>query len=134
DGEAFHRSLSTVAVQDGLLFTADFSGYVYCLDAATGELYWVYNSYGSIWGSALVADGKVYVGNEDGDLAVLRAGKKLELLAKMNLGSSIYSTPVAKNGVLYVASRSKLFALADGIPARQEAPGEKKPAAGEAPR
>ncbi|HEV3076622.1 MAG TPA: PQQ-binding-like beta-propeller repeat protein, partial [Thermoanaerobaculia bacterium] len=63
-GEDFHRSLSTVAVKDGLLFTADFSGYVYCLDAATGKPYWVYNSYGAIWGSPLVADGKVYIGNE----------------------------------------------------------------------
>jgi outer membrane protein assembly factor BamB len=122
DGEAFHRSLSTVAIADGLLFTADFSGYVYCLDAATGELYWVYNSYGSIWGSTLVADGKVYVGNEDGDLAVLRAGKKLELLAKINMGSAVYSTPVARDGVLYITSRSKLFALAEGIPAHKETP------------
>ena len=133
DGEAFHRSLSTVAIQDGLLFTADFSGYVYCLDAATGQLYWTYNSYGSIWGSTLVADGKVYVGNEDGDVAVLRAGKKLEVLAKMNMGSAVYSTPVAKDGILYITSRSKLFALAEGIPARKETPKPAAAAAGTSP-
>ena len=122
-GEAFHRSLSTVAVNDGLLITADFSGYVYCLDAATGELQWTYNSYGAIWGSALVADGKVYVGNEDGDVAVLRAARKLEVISKVNLGSAVYSTPVARDGVLYVSSRSKLFALAEGIPAKKPADG-----------
>jgi outer membrane protein assembly factor BamB len=133
DGEAFHRSLSTVAVKDGLLFTADFSGFVYCLDAATGELYWVYNSYASIWGSALVADGKVYIGNEDGDLAVLRAARKLEVLSKTNMGSAIYSTPVARDGVLYIASRSKLFALAPGIPARKEAAKPAAPAAEKRP-
>jgi outer membrane protein assembly factor BamB len=120
-GEDFHRSLSTVAVKDGLLFTADFSGYVYCLDAATGKPYWVYNSYGAIWGSPLVADGKVYVGNEDGDVAVLRAARQLELLGKVNMGSAVFSTAVAQDGVLYIASRSKLFAIAEGIPAKKAA-------------
>jgi outer membrane protein assembly factor BamB len=114
-GEDFHRSLSTVAVRGGLLFTADFSGYVYCLDAATGKPHWVYNSEGAIWGSPLVADGKVYVGNEDGDVAVLRAAPKLEVLSKVNLGSAVFSTPVARDGVLYLTSRSKLFAIAEGI-------------------
>jgi outer membrane protein assembly factor BamB len=127
DGEDFHRSLSTVAVRDGLLFTADFSGYVYCLDAATGHPYWVYNSYGAIWGSPLVADGKVYIGNEDGDIAVLRAGRQLEVLGKMNMGSAVFSTAVAQDGVLYIASRSKLFAIADGIPAKKAAAGAAAP-------
>ncbi|HVT58457.1 MAG TPA: PQQ-binding-like beta-propeller repeat protein [Thermoanaerobaculia bacterium] len=120
-GEDFHRSLSTVAVRDGLLFTADFSGYVYCLDAQTGKPYWVYNSYGAIWGSPLLADGKVYIGNEDGDVAVLRAARQLEVLSKINLGSAVFSTPVARDGVLYVTSRSKLFAIAEGIPEHKAA-------------
>jgi outer membrane protein assembly factor BamB len=120
-GEDFHRSLSTVAVRDGLLFTADFSGYVYCLDAATGKPYWVYNSYGAIWGSPLVADGKVYIGNEDGDVAVLRAARQLEVVSKVNMGSAVFSTAVAQDGVVYIASRSKLFAIADGIPAKKAA-------------
>ena len=133
DGEDFHRSLSTVAVRDGLLFTADFSGYVYCLDAKTGKLHWVYNSYGAIWGSPLVADGKVYVGNEDGDVAVLRAAPKLEVLSKVNMGSAVFSTAVARDGVLYIASRSRLFALAEGIPPHPPAAGAAAAAAAGAP-
>ncbi len=111
-GHEYNRTMSTVAVSDGLLYTADLTGFVYCVDAATGEKYWSYDTFAAIWGSVLVADGKLYVGDEDGDVAVFRAGKKKELLYEVNMGSSIYTTPVAKNGVLYIASRNTLFAIA----------------------
>lgn len=77
----------------------------------TGELYWTYDTYAAIWGSPYVADGKVYIGDEDGDLAVLKTGKEMELLYEINMGSAVYTSPVAKNGVLYVTNRSTLFAL-----------------------
>ena len=67
-----------------------------------------------MWGSAFVADGKVYIGDEDGDVVVLRAGKETEELAEMNMGASVYTTPVAMDGVLYVLSRNALFAIQEG--------------------
>ncbi|MFM7804515.1 MAG: PQQ-binding-like beta-propeller repeat protein, partial [Verrucomicrobiota bacterium] len=57
----------------GLLFIGDFSGFVHCLDAETGKLHWVYDMKAHMWGSTLAADGKVYVGDEDGDFVVLAA-------------------------------------------------------------
>ena len=108
----FNRTMSTVAIHDGLVYAADLSGFVYCLDAQTGELYWTYDTFAAIWGSPYFVDGKVYIGDEDGDVAVLKAGKQMELLYEVNMGSAVYTTPVAKNGVLYVTNRSTLFALA----------------------
>ena len=64
-----------------------------------------------IWGSTLVADGKVYVGNETGTLSVLAAGKQKKVLAAIDFKEPIYSTPVAADGTLYVATQSKLYAL-----------------------
>jgi len=124
-GEEFHRTMSSAAVHEGLLYIADLSGFVYCLDAKTGKQHWKYDAFAAIWGSTFVADGKVYIGDEDGDLAVLRTGKKMELLFEGNLGAAVYTTPVAQDGVIYVASRTKLFALEDGIPAKQPAPAKK---------
>ena len=108
----YHRTISTVAISDGLLYTADLSGFVYCLDAQTGEHYWTHDTFAAIWGSPFVADGKVYIGDEDGDIDVLKVGKKLEVLHETNLGSAVYTTPVARDGVLYIASRNTLFAIA----------------------
>ena len=129
-GEDFHRTLSTVAIADGLLYAADLSGFLYCLDARTGELFWTYDAFAAIWGSPFVADGKVYLGDEDGDVAVLKHGKKLELIAENNMGSAVYTTPVAHDGTLFIVTRTKLFALKDGIPAKPKpAPEAPKPGA-----
>ena len=66
-----------------------------------------------MWGSTMVADGKVYVGDEDGDLVVLEASKTKKVLSETNLGAPVYSTPVVANGVLYIASNTHLYALYD---------------------
>jgi outer membrane protein assembly factor BamB len=66
----------------------------------------------AVWGSPIVIGGKVYLGDEDGDVAVLEAAKEKKLLGEFNMGSSVYSTPVPANGVLFIANRSQLFALA----------------------
>jgi hypothetical protein len=42
----------------------------------------------------------------------LRAGKEKKLIAEMNMGSSVYSSPVPANGALFVMNRNQLFALA----------------------
>lgn len=110
--EDFHRTMSTVAIDDNLLYVADLSGFVYCLDANTGEHHWTYDTFAAIWGSTLVAAGKVYIGDEDGDVAILKAGKEKELIFETNMGSAVYTTPIAKDGVLYIASRNTLFAIA----------------------
>jgi outer membrane protein assembly factor BamB len=109
--EDFNRTLSTAAIHDGFMYIADLSGFVYCWDANTGEEYWKYDAFAAIWGSPYYADGKVYIGDEDGDVAVMQAGKKFELLAEINMGNAVYTTPVAKNGILYITNRSKLFAV-----------------------
>lgn len=108
------RSISTGAVYNGMVFYADFSGFLHCLDAKTGKPYWTHDLLAAIWGSAMVVDGKVYLGDEDGDVVVLEAAKEKKLLGEFNLGTSIYSTPVPANGMLFIMSRNQLFALANG--------------------
>lgn len=107
------RSISTAAVADGLVYVSDFSGFLHCLDVITGKSYRSYDMLAAVWGSPLVADGKVYLGDEDGDVAVFQSGMKLKKLEEINMGSSVYSTPVPANGVLYIMNRSELYAIAN---------------------
>jgi outer membrane protein assembly factor BamB len=108
-----HRSISSVSIDPdtGLLFVGDFSGFVHCLDAETGSVYWVHDMKAHMWGSTLVADGKVYVGSEDGDLVVLAAAKEKKIISQTNLGAPIYATPIVANATIYVGTQTYLYAL-----------------------
>jgi outer membrane protein assembly factor BamB len=119
DGLIWHydkirRSISTPAIKDGLIYMADFSGFLHCLDAKTGKPYWVHDMFAAIWGSPFLIDDKVYLGDEDGDVTVLQHGKEMKVIAEQNMGSSVYSTVVPANGALFIMNRNQLYALAEG--------------------
>lgn len=107
----FRRTMSTVAVADGLVYAPDLSGFVHCLDLATGKRYWEYDMFAACWGSPMVVDGKVFIGNEDGMLVILQAGKEKKLLDEKTFNSSIYSTPTIANGKMYISDRSQLYSI-----------------------
>ena len=67
-----------------------------------------------MWGSTLVADGKVYVGDEDGDFVILASSKEKKVISESNFGAPILSTPIVANGVMYVTSQTHLFAVGEG--------------------
>ncbi|MEX0703770.1 MAG: PQQ-binding-like beta-propeller repeat protein, partial [Planctomycetales bacterium] len=110
--ETMHRSVGTVAIKDDILYISDFSGLFHCLNAKTGVPYWTYDMFAAAWGSPLIAAGKVYIGDEDGDVAIFEHGApKMNLIAEISMENSVYSTPVVANGVLYIANKSTLFAI-----------------------
>jgi outer membrane protein assembly factor BamB len=109
--ETMHRTCGTAVIKDDILYLADFSGLFHCVDALTGKPYWTHDMLAASWGSALVVDGKVYVGDEDGDITVCKHGKKLDILSEVNMGNSVYSTPVVANNTLFIANKTHLFAI-----------------------
>ena len=106
------RSLTTVTIKDGILYTADFSGRVFALDANTGHEFWRYETNTPIWSTPLVADGKVYVGTDTGDLWTFADSKEFKILANTKLDSPVSASPIAANGVLYVMTQRYLYAAA----------------------
>jgi outer membrane protein assembly factor BamB len=125
-GEIMHRTLGSVAIKDDILYIADYSGLFHCLDAKTGKRHWVYDMLAATWGSPLVVDGKVYIGDEDGDVAIFKhsadpnvamkkdGGEMKPAYGEINMGNSVYSTPIVAGNVLYIANRTHLFAIQNG--------------------
>jgi len=111
DNDCFRRTLSTVAIHDGLVYAPDLSGRIHCLDFATGKRYWEADILAAVWGSPMVADGKMFLGDEDGVLSVFALGKEEKKIAEIEFPSSIYSTPTIANGVMFISDRSRLYAI-----------------------
>lgn len=112
-GKQFNDSISTVAVHDGLVYATDTAGFLSCIDATSGRRLWVHDLLSNIWGSPLVADGKVYVQVGEGAVHILQAGREKKVLAKNeSLPDMGHGTPVAANGVLYLTGQKKLYAIA----------------------
>jgi outer membrane protein assembly factor BamB len=100
-----------VAIHDGLVYAPDLSGRIHCLDFATGKRYWEADILAAVWGSPMVADGKMFLGDEDGVLSVFALGKEEKKIAEIEFPSSIYSTPTIANGVMFISDRSRLYAI-----------------------
>ena len=135
--ETFHRAMATPAIRDGLLVAVDTSGIVHCLDADSGKVHWTCDLLASCWGSPLIVDKHIYIGDEDGDVAIFpltgnpqgllkiarwtnRQGKTRafpEPARQVVMETSVYATPVAANGVLYISQRGHLVAIAKQRPA-----------------
>jgi len=121
-GEHMNRTISTACVTpEGLCFVPDFSGFLHCLDAKDGKVYWTFDMESALWGSPMYADGKVYLADEDGDVRIFQASKdapnKDQITAKdkeHNLGSASYCSPVFVNGIMYLTTRDHLFAIKTG--------------------
>jgi outer membrane protein assembly factor BamB len=134
--EQFHRSISSAVIKNDILIAPDFSGLVHCLNAKTGQRYWTCDLLAAVWGTPLIVGDRAYVPDEDGDIAILhihpdfeRSTQQLQNydddsrqpLHEIPMGNSVYSTPVFANGVLYIANKSHLFAIAEPAPSKPSA-------------
>ena len=111
--EEMHRSFSSVVVRDGLAIIPDFGGIVHCLDAETGEPLWHYDLLTQVWATPYVADGKIYIGDDDAKVTVFALSKELDVLAQNELERSQYTTIMSVNGTLFIPSVEKLIAVED---------------------
>ncbi len=105
------RVVGTPAFVDGLLYVGDLAGVVRCLDAATGAVVWTHDTQAPIWACLLAAKDRLYVGNTDGVMTVLRTGRRKQVVARIDMGASLYSRPALVGDALYVATADRLYLI-----------------------
>lgn len=115
-----HRTCGTAAIKDGFLFIADFSGVFHCLDAKTGKAHWTYDMFAASWASPLIVENRVYISDEDGDIAIFEISAEMKKIAEINTESAVYTTPVAANSTLFIANRNRIYAIAEGAESKPE--------------
>jgi outer membrane protein assembly factor BamB len=106
------RVVGTPIVKDGLLYVADLGGTIHCLDAATGAHVWKHETNDPIWGSLLLAGDRLYVGNVEGSMTVLRAARQKQLLGQIEMDAPLYTQPALIGDALYLATANRLYFIA----------------------
>lgn len=93
------------------LYMVSERGIMSCLDVETGEDHWTARLGGNFSSSPLYADGKIYVGNRDGQVFVLRPGKTFDLVATNELDSAVMASPVALRESLILRTEQSLYRI-----------------------
>jgi outer membrane protein assembly factor BamB len=104
-------------VTDGKYFyIVHDKGIVWCLDAKTGkEVYGpVRLKPGTYSASPVLADGKIYVTNEDGLTSVFKAGPQFEVLAENPLEDYCLSSPAISDGQIFLRTTGALYCIGKG--------------------
>jgi outer membrane protein assembly factor BamB len=95
----------------GHLFAFQDDGTVSCLIASTGKVVWSARPAGRYYGSPVCVGGNLYCITIDGDVVVLKAGPKYELLAVNPLGQKSHATPAVSDGRMFIRTVSRLTAI-----------------------
>jgi hypothetical protein len=131
----FLPTFASPVMDDERLYTVDNSAIIAAFDLKTGKQVWTH-SLGTLQkGSPVLADGKLYVGTENGKFFILRpSATKVDVLDEDALGTAdspeaIVASPIVADGRVYVTSMDATYAIGKRRPsARPAAAAASKPA------
>ena len=106
--------MSTPVVYGEYFYTCSMNGVLTVYVAKTGERVYqqrLGDKGGAFTASPVAADGKIYFSSEDGEVFVIRAGPKYELLATNPMGEVLMATPAISEGVIFIRGLKNLFAI-----------------------
>jgi outer membrane protein assembly factor BamB len=98
--------------KDSYLLSTMTTGKVHCIDAATGNILWIENL-GMQYSSPVVANGLVYMPNDEGVITVIKPGPKFEYVSKNPIGEKMFASPAISSGKIYLRGFKHLFCISN---------------------
>src|SRR6185503_1479757 len=116
--ERAKSAIGSGVIHEGHLYMISQDGIASCQNLKDGSTVWEERLKGagsrnSSWSSMLLADGKIYVPNQSGDVFVLRASPKFEVLATNSVGELTNASLAASNGELFLRTDKGLWCFAN---------------------
>jgi outer membrane protein assembly factor BamB len=102
---------TTPVAYGDLLYIVRDEGILGVYEVETGALVYRERTGATHSASPVASDGKVYVTGEEGQVIVLRAGRTFEVLARNDMGETVFATPAIAQGTLFVRTRGHLYAI-----------------------
>jgi outer membrane protein assembly factor BamB len=110
------RRVGTGIIYKGHYFGAQTPGLADCVELKTGKIVWEERLRGSgannaVWSSPVLSEDKLYIVNQNGDVFVLRAGDKFEVVAMNSLGERSNASVVPSDGELFLRTHQALWCI-----------------------
>ena len=104
---------SQLVIGDRLFLVGD-AGTATVLDAATGTMVWQKRLGGKFSASPILADGRVYASNQDGETYVITATEPYEVVVTNRLDDGCMASPAVFDGAIYLRTKTHLYRLRSG--------------------
>jgi outer membrane protein assembly factor BamB len=106
--------MCTPLIYRGLVYIVRYNGVLNVFDAKNGEKKYETRLAGAtsaFTSSPIANDGKVYIASEDGQVFVLAAGPKYEVIAMNEMSTPVLATPAISEGRLLLRTQDQLMAI-----------------------
>jgi outer membrane protein assembly factor BamB len=117
--DRFKSSIGSGVIHEGHLYSISQEGIATCTELKSGKTIWEERlkgsgGRGSSWSSMVLADGKIYVPNQSGDVFVLRASPQFELLSTNSVNEPTNASLAASDGELFLRTDKSLWSFGSG--------------------
>jgi outer membrane protein assembly factor BamB len=106
--------MCTPLVYQGLVYIVRYNGVLTVYDAKTGEKKYedrLAGATSAFTASPIANDGKVYIASEDGQVFVLAAGPKFDVIAMNEMATPVLATPAMSEGRLLLRTQGQIMAI-----------------------
>jgi outer membrane protein assembly factor BamB len=94
-----------------LLYLANDSGVVTCLEAKTGNQVWQERVGGQFSASPIYADGRIYLFSEQGKATILKPGRTLSVIGENELSTGMMASPAVSGKSLILRTKTHLYRI-----------------------
>jgi outer membrane protein assembly factor BamB len=109
--ELAHNQMLTPVIRDGLIYTVNSRNTLMCIDAKTGEEVWSMHVTSDYDASPLYINGNVWFFSAKGEILVLKAGRKYEVVAQNKTDSGIFATPAVLRNSMILRTQNFLYRI-----------------------
>jgi outer membrane protein assembly factor BamB len=103
----------TPVIKDGLIYTVNTRNNMMCIDAATGKEIWSTHVTSNYDASPLWVDGNIWFFSVKGEVLILKAGHKYEVVGRNKLDSGIWATPAVLRNSMVIRTQNYLYRISD---------------------
>lgn len=95
---------------DDYLFSTMTNGQVHCIEVTTGNTLWTENL-GKQYSSPVLANGLVYMPNDNGVITVIKPGSEFEMVAQNSIGEKMNASPAISKGKIYLRGDRHIYCI-----------------------